>query len=249
MGVVVFFSDFGWAGPYVGQMEAAALAVAPQVRVVHLMHDAPAFRADLAAYLLAAAARMLPREWVVCAVVDPGVGSARRALAVRTRKRWLVGPDNGLLAILARREGIEAVYALDVPCEAAPTFHGRDVFAPAAAQLACGMSPTMQRASSMQGEEMPEDLARVVYIDGFGNLVLGVRAQGPMEVRIGKMRLPWRRTFAEVPPGEALAYCGSLGLVEIAVREGSAAARFGLGLGDAVVCRASNAAQEHPYKA
>jgi len=234
MQVVVLLTDFGWEGPYIGQMEAAALAAAHRVRVVHLMHDAPRFRPREAAYLLAAAVEALPKDWVVCAVVDPEVGGARRAVALKTERRWFVGPDNGLLAIAAKRAQEASWYALPIPDEASASFHGRDVFAPAAARLAAGLPCPMQRIDDPVGRDWPIEDARVIYIDGFGNAMLALWGDRPRRLRLHGKELCWARTFCDVPKAEALAYCNSLGLVEIAVREGSAAARFGLAIGDPV---------------
>ena len=238
MGMIALFTDFGWEGPYIGQMSAAIWAQNPDARIVQLMHDAPRFRPDLAAYLLAAAAAKLPEGCVVCAVVDPGVGGTRRALALRTKRRWLVGPDNGLLAPLARAEGLLETHALAIPEDASATFHGRDVFAPAAALLAAGRRPAMQPDAPPAGmQDMPDELARVIYIDGFGNCITGLRPRKGLSITIGGQRLRWARTYADVAPGEPFAYCGSLGLVEIAVREGHAAHVLGLTLGESVRIR------------
>jgi S-adenosyl-L-methionine hydrolase (adenosine-forming) len=137
--MILTFTDFGWQGPYLGEMRAAALRLAPTVPYVDLMADAPAFRPDLAAYLLAALA---PRRWrddVVIAVVDPGVGTERAPLAVRVNDVWFVGPDNGLFELLIRRTDKVLVHEITLrPKELSASFHGRDIFAPMAGRIAAG---------------------------------------------------------------------------------------------------------------
>ncbi|RME83564.1 MAG: hypothetical protein D6771_05660, partial [Zetaproteobacteria bacterium] len=119
MPVVVLLTDFGWEGPYVGQMLLAARAAA-SVEVVSLMHDLPAFAPRSSAYLAAAVLEATPGWDAAVVVVDPGVGTARKALAIETARGWLVGPDNGVLAVAARRFGVRGVWALRVPEQAAP---------------------------------------------------------------------------------------------------------------------------------
>jgi len=140
--VIGLVTDFGRADPYAGQVEAAILAVAPRVRVIHLCHDIPRQNVALGAMVVAASASILPSGAIVVGVVDPGVGTERRGIIVRAGGRWLVGPDNGLLLGGAAPEG---VWRLDQPAywrsEPSPTFHGRDIFAPAAAHLAAYIRP------------------------------------------------------------------------------------------------------------
>ncbi|MCR9221626.1 MAG: SAM-dependent chlorinase/fluorinase [Alphaproteobacteria bacterium] len=226
--MLCFFTDFGWAGPYVGQMRAAAAAAAPGLPLIDLMHDAPAFRPKPAAYLLAALLRDLPEGAAVCAVVDPGVGGARRAVMLEADGRKLIGPDNGLLAIAARRaDRADWREVLWRPERLSASFHGRDLFAPAAARWAIGERPESRPLSDAPiGADWPEDLAEIVHIDGYGNCLTGLRADR------AALPLPRKRTFADAAPGEAFWYENSCGLAEIAVNQGSAAERLGLSVGD-----------------
>ena len=140
---IFLFTDFGWSGPYVGQMVGAIVSADPLARVFNLMHDAPQVRPDLAAYLLPACCRALPQDAVVAAVVDPGVGGDRAALIVETATMTFVGPDNGLLSRLPK---IRWVARIDWrPASLSASFHGRDLFAPVAARLALGVAGQVAR--------------------------------------------------------------------------------------------------------
>lgn len=236
--MIALLTDFGFEGPYVGLMHRVIKARVPSsVAVVDLMHDAPRFRPAEGGLLLGALLESLPRRCIVVAVVDPGVGSDRGALLARCGERWLVGPDNGLLAPALTREDSRA-WDLPIGTPPSASFHGRDVFAPAAASLALGRMPAgvsdtydwVGRAARDYGE-------RVIYVDGFGNVMLGCTAEGRGPAAapvVGGRPLPWARTFADRAPGEAFWYGNSLGLVEIAVNRGSAAADLDLAVGDSV---------------
>lgn len=226
------FTDFGWQGPYVGQMKAALVAGAPAVPIVDLMHDLPAWQPRLSAYLLAAYSEQLPKGTISVCVVDPGVGSGRAALAMEVGGNWFVGPDNGLLALVARRAPA-TVWRLPVPSEAAPTFHGRDLFAPAAADIARGGSTEGERVAvdSIVGANWPADLAKVVYVDAYGNAVTGLRGAGLAETAVlcvGGRTIRRARTFADVPAGEVFCYVNSSGLLELAANQARADKLLGL---------------------
>ena len=236
--MILLFTDFGWDGPYVGQMKARllALGVGP---VVDLMHDAPAFDPRASAYLLRALVgqQSSPAHWL--AVVDPGVGGARRAVALAADGHWWVGPDNGLFALLVRAAEQAQAFELPVPETAAPTFHGRDVFAPATARLAQsgpGDWPAID-PRTLDRPAWPDDWPAVIYVDAFGNAMTGLRADRVPDnarIRVGECLLTRARTFSDRAPGEAFWYANSLGLVELAVNRGSAAERLGLRPGTAV---------------
>ena len=255
-GVLLLASDFGLDSVYTGQMRAAALRAAPGVAVHDLWHGVPAHRVDLAAFLL-------PRLWcqgppgaVVAAVIDPGVGTARRALAVRRVPFLLVGPDNGLFTA-ALEAGAEARLLEPARLGLAglsTTFHGRDLFAPAAARLAAGTLaftdlPHLPGAPPVRlalpgAERLPGGGLRgeVVWADRFGNLVTSLPGEAlppaGWRLRIGGRTLPGLRTYGDVAPGDLLALVGSFGLLEAACREGSAQALLGLEPGaEAVVER------------
>ncbi len=232
---IFLFTDFGWSGPYVGQLFAAALDVDQRIPVVSLMHDAPSMRPDLAAYLLPASCRALPRGAVVAAVVDPGVGGERAALIVDTGELTLVGPDNGLLS---RFDGIRRVRRIEWrPDVLSTSFHGRDLFVPVAARIAIDRSVSATPMSSTQiiGADWPTDRAAIIYIDAFGNAMTGLSPKNLNKnnfITLRGRRLAWAETFCSVEPGELFWYFNSQGLVEIAANGDSAAALLSLALGD-----------------
>lgn len=230
MKMVCHFTDFGLAGPYVGQMRAATAAIAPDLVQIDLMHDAPTFAPRPSAYLLAALVEALPEGATICAVVDPGVGSHRRAVLLEAGGRRYVGPDNGLLAIVAARDPGARWHALTwTPDRMSASFHGRDLFAPAAARWASGDMPAHGPLTGPPvGADWAEDLSEVIYIDHYGNCMTGLRAE--------RARLPFARcrTFSEAGVGEVFWYENSCGLAEIAVNQGSAADMLGLRIGSPV---------------
>jgi len=241
--MIVLFTDFGLSGPYVGEVHAVLADRAPGVAAIDLMHDAPAFAPKPAGYLLAALAAGLPARAVVVAVVDPGVGTARRPVALQAAGRWFVGPDNGLFAPVLRRARAaggpppRAVRLVPEPgARLSASFHGRDLFAPCAAALARGDAPAGEAVdpAGLDRPDWPDDLAEIVYLDGYGNAMTGLRAEriGP-EARLAAAgrHLARARTFGDVPEGRAFWYENSAGLAEIAVNRGSAAAALGLAVG------------------
>jgi hypothetical protein len=234
--MIVLMTDFGATGPYQGQMTAVLAREAPGVPVVSLFCDLPAFNPRAAAYLLAAYSREFPVGTIFLGVVDPGVGSQRDALALEADGRWFVGPDNGLLAMVARQARRAEHWTITWrPTRLSASFHGRDLFAPVAARLARGMSvPGERRSASCVGGDWPSDLAEVVYVDHYGNAITGLRASrlGPGDrVGVAGRTLQYRRTFYEATPGEAFWYPNANGLVEIAVNGGSAAQVLSLSVG------------------
>jgi len=179
-GPLMLFTDFGLEGPYVGQMKSAIYRVMPQAVILDLCHDLTPFAPRPAAYLLAALLPYLPVGACVVAVVDPGVGTARRGLVLEGSGMYLVGPDNGLLAVAAQRLDRPCWHALPPPQEAlSATFQGRDWFAPAAARLQAGQEIALQALGAYppKGSDWPSDQACVIYIDRYGNAMTGLRAK------------------------------------------------------------------------
>jgi len=237
---ILLFTDFGAQGPYMGQMHSALYEHGAKVPVVAVQDDAPVGDPRRSGYLLAALVERGSHEGVWVCVVDPGVGTARRALAVRTDSRWLIGPDNGLLvpAIKAGRD--REIRAIDwMPERLSNSFHGRDLFAPVAARISRGevVDSSVLNEAQLVGWDWPRDLREIVYIDRFGNAMTGIRASPRLangRFQVGEYRLRRACTFAEVPEGQPFWYVNSLGLVEIAVNRGRADALLGLGIGSSV---------------
>ena len=246
-GMILTVTDFGVAGPYLAQMHAAARTRAPGVPVLDLVADLPAFQPLRAGYLLAALAPEFPAGSVFCCVVDPGVGSERRAMMLRANRSWFVGPDNGLLAIVARRDTAAEAWTLDWrPERLSASFHGRDLFMPAAAMLATDreVPGTPIDPAGMVGADAPPDLAEVVYIDSYGNAITGLRADtlpADADLLAGDRPIPRARTFADVALGEPLWYANSSGLAEVAVNQGRADRDLGLSVGAPVTLHSSGA--------
>lgn len=236
--MIALFTDFGLVGPYVGQMHAVLAREAPGVPVIDLFHDAPATAVRAAAYLLPAYAQGFAPQTVFVCVVDPGVGSARRAVMLRADHRWYVGPDNGLFQPLMRRAAqAECHEILWRPGQLSASFHGRDLFAPVAAMLARGQWPETRPTTLTPQPGWPDDLPEVVYVDHFGNAITGLRAsQVPpaARLRVAGQALGGARTFSDAGEGRGFWYENANGLVEIAVNRGSAAVQFGIAAGHAV---------------
>lgn len=237
--MILFYTDFGWEGPYVGEMKAAIAAVAPNAPVIDLMHDAPAFDPKRAAYHLAALVPRLPANAILVGVVDPGVGGARDPILVEADGRRFVGPDNGLFEIVMRRARLASRRRITWrPGWMSASFHGRDLFAPFAARLAVGLVAMSEPMNGPRpGADWPDDLEEVVYLDRYGNAMTGIRADsldGAGVLLLAGQVLPRRRVFAEAAPGEAFWYENSAGLAEIAFNRGSARERLALSIGTKV---------------
>ncbi|WP_457666591.1 SAM hydrolase/SAM-dependent halogenase family protein [Thiolapillus sp.] len=241
---VFFFTDFGSRGPYLGQMESAVLKVAPQARIIHLMNDAPFANPLASGCLLSALNHHLPENAVVVAVVDPGVGGNRRAICLNIGDRSYLGPDNGLLALLANKAGLEncTVEILDEKymAGASVSFHGRDVFAPVAGLLVTGEMPETCSlpAHELVGASWPTDIPEIIYLDGFGNAMTGLRMrdlQGGLQgVVVGGQLVKPAHTFSSVSPGTLFFYENSIGLLEIAANGDSAGRILALEIGSPV---------------
>jgi len=235
--MIVLLTDFGLEGPYIGQVKAVLLRDAPALPVIDLFSDLPPFDARSAAYLLAAYAREFPQGTVFVAVVDPGVGSERPGVVLCADGRWFVGPDNGLLAVTARRSERAQWWEIDwQPERLSASFHGRDVFAPVAARLARGepVPGCVVDGATRVGGDWEEDLFRVVYLDRFGNAMTGIRADRFAKhdaIEVAGRTLSRADTFSDVPPGTAFWYRNANGLLEIAVNQGRADRDLGLTLG------------------
>lgn len=236
--MIVLFTDFGITDPYVGQMHARLVREAPGVPVIDLFHSVPSFNIRAGAYLLPAYASDFPPDTVFVCVVDPGVGGARRPVLLRADKRWYVGPDNGLFEIVKRRASEYQCHLIRWrPEKLSASFHGRDLFAPVAAQLARGEMPEAESAvlTTPPDAPWPDDLAEIIYIDHYGNAITGLRAMSVStlrEIRAGGEVLKYARVFSDVPPGRAFWYENANGLVEIAVNSGNAAVQLSLKPGD-----------------
>lgn len=243
-GIVALLTDFGLDDPYVGVMKGALLAAHRKAVIVDLCHRVPPQDVAAGAFMLAAAIGRFPGGTVHVAVVDPGVGSSRRLLAASAHDAFWLAPDNGLLAPVLARDPRAEVRRIDVGSlglePESRTFHGRDLFAPVAGWLCGGRYGFLAlgpRIADPVDLEVAEGGPRVVYEDGFGNLVTSVAAAelaGVRAVRVADREVALRATYADVGQGELVALVGSFGLLEIAENRGSAARTLGTGRGAAV---------------
>lgn len=260
-------TDFGLADGYVGAMKGVILGICPRASIVDISHDIRPQGVREAAYVLSTAAPFFPVGTVHLVVVDPGVGTGRRPIAVETERATYVAPDNGVLSLAFSQDSPQVAVHLThtgyhLP-QVSATFQGRDVFAPAAAHLAAGA------VASDLGELIPPDdlvtlpvnrpvlqadgwwLGEVLHVDRFGNLVTTFRtgqSPGSGMIEVAGRRIPvLSRTYGDVKPGELLAYVGSGGYLEIAVRDGNAAAQLSVRVSDPV--RATGSGVLHPVGA
>ncbi|MCC7353083.1 MAG: SAM-dependent chlorinase/fluorinase [Anaerolineae bacterium] len=259
MPIITLTTDFGLSDGYVGIMKGVILGICPQATLVDLTHEIPPQNVRQAAYVLKAATPYYPPGTIHVVVVDPGVGGARRPLAIQTPNALFIGPDNGVFTPILLQETLyrkpPAIVHLDQPrywlATVSHTFHGRDIFAPVAAHLANGVSlsalgtqitdavvlnvprPARQPGGSIAGE--------VIYVDRFGNLITNIPAawlppEGKWVFEIRQKRINGLSpNYAAVPTGSLLAIVSSEETLEIAQREGSAARSLGTGAGEPVI--------------
>lgn len=257
MAVVTLLSDFGLYDPYVAEMKAVILSINPESQIVDITHEIEKFDIRMGAFVLASATPFCPPDTVHVAVVDPGVGTKRRPIIVETKRGFYVGPDNGLLMLAAQKEEIIKVYHIVntkyMLSKVSNTFHGRDVFAPAAAYLASGIHPSefgpaVQDYSFLEfakpKSEKGEVVGEILYVDSFGNVVSNLseidlekaefREGDSLSVMLGGKSLALRfcSAYGEVQSGTALVLVGGSGFLEVAVNEGSASRMLGAKVGD-----------------
>ena len=249
-GIVALLTDFGTVDPFVGVMKGVILSVHPRCRLVDISHQIPPGDVREAAYALRSTLDYFPTGTVFLCVVDPGVGSSRRAIAAEGGGRLFVAPDNGLLTLAGPFRKVVEIKNSDLFLRpVSRTFHGRDIFAPAAAHLSRG-APLSRLGSPVLGLHllpMPsvtrkgrEVRGEVTRIDRFGNLITNLHpsdlpGKADLVIRVGRRRIPGLSgSYSEVGEGSLLAIIGSEGFLEVAVRMGSAASTLGARVGQRV---------------
>ena len=257
--IIALFTDFGVRDAYVAQMKGAILSIDTGLTVVDLNHEVTAFDVRQAAYLLEASSRYLPARSIVVTVVDPGVGTARRPVLCGTRSgRWFVGPDNGVFTHVLAAQGLCEAYELTETAyflsSVSATFHGRDMFGPVAAHLACGVRPAKFGPRVETLNTLPINSPRlagnavvgeILHIDHYGNIVTNVKPDLLQGLQVGhnlsfalegrNWTVPFCATYGTQPAGSLLALVGSGHTLEIACTEGNAAARVKASAGVSIV--------------
>jgi hypothetical protein len=254
-GIVALLSDLGTRDYFIGAMKGVILSINPDAEVVDITHEVSKFDLPTAAFTLVQAAKSFPTGTVFVIVVDPGVGTERKCILLRTRNGLsFIAPDNGVLTSVAQEFGVREIRELSNPKlmlpEISSTFHGRDIMAPVAAHLTLGVKPSevgpiLGRMKLLHIKPPTSNKGRligqVVHIDDFGNLVTnlerellsGFRLGAPLKVRVNKKPLlvKFASTFGEVPPGKFVCYIGSTGALELAKNRGSAARELNIKIG------------------
>ena len=255
-GIIALITDFGSRDWYVAAMKGVILSIFPAAVLVDISHDIKAGKVRAGSFILEQCYREFPAETIFVAVVDPGVGTERIPVAVKADSRIFVGPDNGLFGFLTNRSNESSVEIRQITNteffkeKPSRTFHGRDIFAPAAAHLACGKSfssigPLCETLSEIRRpakDILAGAMVEILHIDHFGNTILDFTTEEIPEGAQGKdltiicngRSLPFTGTYAEVDHGHALACFGSGGHLEIAVNGGNAAKHLCLKVGDKI---------------
>ena len=252
--MITLTSDFGLKDPYVAEMKGVILTINPNATIIDITHDVEKFDIRMGAFMLASAAPYFPKGTVHLAVVDPGVGTERRAILVQTKQGFFVGPDNGVLMLAAKNQGIKHIYQLSNPKFMLPkvsaTFHGRDIFAPAAAYLDMGVKPAEFGPEVTDGV-MPEFarvkrgagslIGEILHVDGFGNIITNISQKEMTQAKAVNIKLhnislnvAFGKTYAQTKPREAIALIGSHGFLEIALNQDSAAEKFHAAVGEKI---------------
>jgi|LSQX01.3.fsa_nt_gb S-adenosylmethionine hydrolase len=250
--MITLTSDFGIKDPYVAEMKGAILSINPNAKIIDVSHEVTKFNIRMAAFFLASAAPYFPKRTVHLAVVDPGVGTERRAIIVQTTQGFFVGPDNGVLMLAAQAQGIKHIYEITnpkfiLPCLSS-TFHGRDIFAPVSAHLDKGVEPAefglkvkdvivqkfvnIKRKNNLLHSE-------VLHVDSFGNVITNIKKTDLFQTTLLTVNLhnvslevPMTETYGQVKHSDALALIGSHGFLEFGLNQGSFSEKYRVNNGD-----------------
>jgi len=259
--IITLTTDFGTRDGYVAAMKGVILSIAPRSRIIDVTHDIPAQNIAEAAFVIASVYRYYPPGTVHVIVVDPGVGTDRRALAVETAHGRFVLPDNGLLTPILLREKEHEAVSLTArrhwrTPDSSATFHGRDIFAPCGAHLAQGVP--LQELGTPAGDLHMMDIAEPVrtadgatvgqiqHVDRFGNMISNIPAELVRRIDVtaivcrGVVIAPLHETYGQVAEGQLVALIGSHGYLEIAVRNGSARQELAAAVGDPIRLESQN---------
>jgi len=255
--IITLTTDFGLRDPYVAEMKAVILSIHPNAAIVDISHEIEKFNIRMGAYILASATPYFPKGTIHVTVVDPSVGTKRRPLLIQTKHSYYIGPDNGVLVLAANSQRIEHIYEVSnrelMLSKISSTFHGRDIFAPAAAHLANGTQPAefgpeidkivipkfaqiIKRNDMLVGE--------VIHVDGFGNIItnfgekevelMKIKHIANVKLRNARLKLRFCKAYANVEPQKPLALIGSHNFLEISINQGNAAKVFKIRSGDKV---------------
>ena len=254
--MITLTSDFGLKDPYVAEMKGVILNINPNATLVDITHEIKAFDLRAAAFTLASAAPYFPAGTVHLAVIDPGVGTKRRAIIVETKTSFFVGPDNGILLLAAKNQKIKKIHQITNSKLMLPnvsgTFHGRDIFAPAAAHLDKGIQP-VEFGPEIKDPVTP-DFAQatltgdsingeVLHVDSFGDIITNIRGKDihfeeskrvQVEFASKTVETAFVKAYAEAKPREPVILVGSHGFLEISLNKESAAAKFHVEAGDKI---------------
>lgn len=255
--IITLTTDFGVRDPYVAEMKAIILGISPKTTIIDITHEVEKFNIRMAAYTLASASPYFPKGTIHVAVVDPGVGTKRRPILIQTKRDYYIGPDNGVLALAAKKQGAAHMYEISNPKLMLPkissTFHGRDVFAPAAAHLAKGICP------AEFGPEIHEFLTpefakitrrrdrivgEIMHVDSFGNIItnleekelksMGVKENVKIQLKNIELKLKLCKAYGEAKNRTPIAIIGSHNFLEIAINQGNAAKTLKIRVGDKI---------------
>jgi len=257
--IISLTTDFGLRDPYVAEMKAVILRICAEARIVDISHEISKYDVRMGAFALACAAPYFPEGTFHVGVVDPGVGTERQPIIIQTPKGYYVGPDNGVLTLAARNDGgPESIHKIANPKLILPqvssTFHGRDIFAPAAAHLANGTSPAEfgpkiskinKPAFAQVAREREALVGEVIHTDDFGNIITNLqpkdiqitRTQSTINIKIKNTRLGLKlcKTYGEVPQHKPLALIGSHNFLEISLNQDNAAKTYKTKTGDKII--------------
>jgi S-adenosylmethionine hydrolase len=252
--MITLTTDFGLKDPYVAEMKGVIFSINSHANIVDVTHEVNKFSVRMGAYVLASALPYFSEGAVHVAVVDPGVGTSRRAIVVQTKRACFVGPDNGVLMLAATAQGIKHIYELSNPKFMLPqvsnTFHGRDIFAPAAARLDMGVAakefgaeifdPVTPKFAIIESKDGVL-IGEVLHVDGFGNAITNLTQKNLAQATSLKvnfhhvsLQLALAKAYGQVRPQEAIALVGSSGFMEVALNQGSFAEKFRVNAGDKV---------------
>lgn len=262
--VIALITDYGYRDPYVGVVKSVIKTINPLVELIDITHEITRHDVYEAAVVLLVSAEYFPRRTIFVCIVDPGVGSERKALVIETNNYYLIGPDNGCLTLLARKDGVKRVFDISSTRftlrEVSHTFHGRDVFAPVSAYLSLGYSPDTLGVEVSVNEikqlDIPEPVVSerevegiVLYIDIYGNIMTNINNKllNILKVNTGDLlkivtesktiTCKYVKSFSYVNPGEYACYINSWNYFEIAINRGNAAENLEVNKGNRIVIR------------